>query len=167
MTINNKTNATSQEIALYCLIGEAMCMIQYLEGALSTLITLKKDVRYPHRVTKKEADNLLEKYRSSYTLGRAIKCAKENALFSDDLHKDLDELLQERNWLTHKLIIYHLDDMYTASTRDILFHRIKAIANKSKTLQIAIEVNLIKFSESVGLDMSRVRAYMKQYSTSV
>lgn len=164
MTINYKTEPAKQEVAsLYYLIGEAICMIQHLEGALSVSITLKKDVLYPYRIPKEEADNFLKKYHS-FTLGKAIKLARENRLYSDILYRDLEKFLEERNWLVHKFIIDSLDDMYVASTRDNLFHRIKAISNKAKTLQGAIEADLIKFSESLGLDMSRIRAYIKQYS---
>ncbi len=164
MTINYKTEPTNQEVAsLYYLVGEAICMIQHLEGALSVSITLKKDVLYPYRIPKEKADNFLKEYRS-LPLGKAIQLAKKNGLYSDTLYRDLAKLLEERNWLVHKFIIYSLDDMYVASTRDNLFHRIKVISNKAKTLQGAINTDLIKFSESVGLDMSRIHAYIKQYS---
>ncbi len=164
MMINFKTKSTNQEIAsLYYLIGEAICMIQHLEGALSVSITLKKDVLYPHRISKEDANNFLRK-NHSLTLGQAIKLASENRLYADTLYRDLAELQKERNWLVHKFIIDGLDDMYVASTRNNLFHRIKDISNKAKRLQEAINTDLIEFSESVGVDMSRTHAYIKQYS---
>lgn len=134
-------------------------MIQHLEGALSVAITLKRDIRYPSRITKKEADNFLKKYRL-ITLGRAINLAKQSTNYSETLYNDLEELLKERNWLVHKLMIDHLDDMNVPQKRENLFQRIKAISNKSNTLQKTIEADLIKFSESVGLDMSRIRPYV-------
>lgn len=77
MSINFKQKITQQDgKSLYCLIGEAMCMIQHLERALSTSITLKKDVQYPLRISKEEANKILKKY-SSFTLGKAIKIAKK------------------------------------------------------------------------------------------
>ncbi|HEY4255118.1 MAG TPA: hypothetical protein VGM34_02090, partial [Chlamydiales bacterium] len=102
MTDNFGTKPANQDLAyIYLLIGEAICMIQHLESALSVLITLKKDVRYPLRVSKGEADNFLEKYRSSLTLGQAINFAKKNNLFSISLYSDLETILEGRNWLAH------------------------------------------------------------------
>lgn len=165
MMINFSAKPASQDVtSLYFLIGEAVCRIQHLEGALSVSITLKKDVQYPGRIPKGEADNFLEKYRSSLTLGHAIKLAKKHDLYSDILYGDLEALLEERNWLVHKFLHHNLDDMHVTSTRDRLFHRIKTISDKAKVLQGAIEADLIEFSESVGKDMSTVRAYIKQYS---
>lgn len=94
MSINTSPKLTiREESILYLLVGEAICMIQLLEGALSTSITLKKDVRYPHRISKIEADSLLEGYRS-ITLGRAIKLVKQH-IYPDALYNDLKALLEE------------------------------------------------------------------------
>ncbi len=165
MTISFSTKPTNQDVAfLYSLIGEAMCMIQHLEGALNVSITLKKDVKYPHRISKEEADNFLKKYRSSITLGQAIQLVKKNGLYSDTLRGDLKAFLEERNWLVHKFLHQHLDDIQATSARDRLFHRIKSISDKAKMLREAVEADLIDFSESIGIDMSRVRAYIRHYS---
>ena len=164
MTDNFGTKPANQDLAyIYLLIGEAICMIQHLESALSVLITLKKDVRYPLRVSKGEADNFLEKYRSSLTLGQAINLAKKNNLFSISLYSDLEAILEGRNWLVHKFLNDYLDNARTNSAKDGFFNRIKTISNEAKRLQEAIETDLIAFSESVGIDMSRVRVYMRQH----
>lgn len=161
MPVNLNTKLAPQDVSsLYLLIGEAICMIQNLEGALSTSITLKKDVQHPHRITKEEADNFLKEYHS-FTLGRAIKLAKQHDLYSDTLYNELTVLQEERNWLVHKFLHNHLDDMHAIATRNELFHRIKNISYQAKMLQEAIEADLITYSESVGKDMSHVRAFIK------
>lgn len=104
MRMNSKANPTSQDVtSLYCLIGEAVCMIQYLEGALSHSITLKKDVKHPHTMSVEEANNYLKKYQT-IPLGIAIQIAKENNLYSDILYNELKTFLGERNWLVHKFL---------------------------------------------------------------
>lgn len=125
---------------------------------------LKKDVRYPCSVSKKEADDFLEKYCSSFTLGQAIKFAKKNSLLSVTLCSDLEAILEGRNWLVHKCLHDYLNNIYTTSARDAFFNRIKSISNEAKKLQESIETDLIEFSEAVGVDMSRVRTYVNQYS---
>lgn len=164
MTINFSMQLTSQDVAdLYWLIGEAVFMIQHLEGALSVSITLKKDVKHPGSMPKEEANNRLKKHQS-LPLGRAVELAKENNLYSDALHNDLENFRGERNWLIHKFVNHDLDEIHAASTRNGLFHRIKTISNKANTFQRVIEADLIEFSESKGIDMTRVRAAMKQYN---
>lgn len=147
---------------LYCLIGEAVCMIQHLEGALSHSITLKKDVRYPHSLSKDKADICLKR-NQRYTLGKAIQLAKDNDLYPETFFSELRAFLDERNWLIHNFVCNNLEYMHTASKRALLLRRIKEISNKAREFQLAIEYDLIEFSESVGVDMSRVRAAIEQY----
>ncbi|MFH1222974.1 MAG: hypothetical protein V1647_01355 [Pseudomonadota bacterium] len=135
--------------------GEALCNIQLLEDALSHSITLKKDVKYLHKIPKEEANSLLKKNRS-HTLGKAIKIAKKESIYSDVLQYELEAFLLERNWLVHKSMPEYLDEVCVSPGKTEFFDRIKGIANKAKLLQLTIEIDLIEFSESVGLDMSKV-----------
>lgn len=144
------------ELTLYVLVGEALCMIQHLEDALSHSLVLKKDVKRPHRIPKVEADVLLKKYRL-YTLGQAIKISKKEQLFSERVQGELEKLLTERNWLVHKSIAQNRDEWDLNISRGKLFDRIKAITKQSQRLQNLIEDDLIKFSEANGVEMSRVR----------
>lgn len=57
--------------------------------------------------------------------------------------------------------------MFESLTKDRLFHRIKTISKKARMLQRTIENDLIAFSESAGIDMSNVRAYIRQHSYEV
>lgn len=68
--------ASQSEITLYTLIGEAICMIQILEDALSTAITIKTH----STATKAEADIALDKQRKHYTLGKAVQFAEKEKL---------------------------------------------------------------------------------------
>ena len=97
--------ANQAEIALYCLMGEALCIIQELEEALSHSITLKKH----SAVTKERADEILNEQRS-YTLGKAIKLAGKEKLYLLPLQNDLEDFNQKRNWLVHKAMFESRDD---------------------------------------------------------
>jgi len=136
--------------------GEALCSIQILEDALSHSITLKKDVKHPHKMSKEDASLFLKK-NSSCTLGKAIKIAKEEYLYSDVLQNELEAFLSERNWLVHKSLLEYLDKACVMSSNIEFFDRIEGVAHKAKLLQLTIEADLMKFSESVGLDMSKIR----------
>lgn len=156
MTENFKP-ANKDVMALYILVGEAICKIQILEDALNHSIILKNDVKTQHRISRQEADLLLEKNRS-LTLGQIIKYVKESELYSVTLLTDLSVFLEERNWLVHKCMPYNIDDFEKGVGKDILFRRINAIAKRAEIIRREVETDLIEYSESKGMDMSRVRA---------
>lgn len=145
-------------VALYCLMGEALCMIQHLEDALSHSLALKQSAKYPNNMLRDESNKALEKYRR-YTLGQAVSLAKKHGLYHDKLQDVINDLLIERNWLIHKCI----DDLYNSARKEGLFHRIKNISSNAVIIKHDIEVDLVAFSELRGMDMSRVRAAIKQY----
>ncbi|HAU0839839.1 TPA: hypothetical protein ACT9A3_002995 [Legionella pneumophila] len=154
--------ASQDEINLYCLVGEALCMVQYLEDILSHSITLKKEVKKPLSMPVQKANEFLEEYRK-YTLGRAIKLAKKEGIYSEELQQSLDNFLSERNWLVHKCMPQNREDMYSETNKFKLFHKIKSITENAHILLESIETDLINCSLSNGLDMSNVKAVIQQY----
>lgn len=155
---HRKKPASQNEINLYCLIGEAVCMVQILEDALSTSITLKKEVKKPGAIPLEVANKLREKYRS-YTLGNAINLIRNENLFSESLQESLKNFVLERNWLIHKSIQNENETLSESNKR-----RIKSICEMARTLLASVETDLIQYSSSVGVDMSEVReAIQKHY----
>ncbi len=146
--------ASREEMAFYCVMGEALCMIQELESALSHSITLKKY----HAVNKKQADNALIKQHEGHTLGKAIKLAKEENLYPPSLQKDLGDFNKRRNWLIHKAIFETRDDPYLDPRKHQLFQKIKSIADNARRLQYEIELDMVAFCASRGRDISKVLA---------
>lgn len=149
---------SKQEINLYCLAGEALCAVQYVESALSHSIVMKKTKPWQ----KKEADMLLDKHRT-YTFGKAIKLAKEENLFTETLQQELDSFLSKRNWLIHKSIAQNRREWDLNVSRGKLMDRIKAITVQAHNLQKSVEEDLIQFAEANGVDMSRVKAEISKY----
>ncbi|MDX1950190.1 MAG: hypothetical protein SFT90_06805 [Rickettsiales bacterium] len=149
--------ASQGEFILFTMMGQALLNIQVMEECLSMSITLKADVGHPKNVSKNEADELLKK-RRSLTLGKAITEAKKHNIYQGELQDALKAFLDDRNWLVHKSI----DDFYAPTGKDLLLKRLANIANDAHKLQREIEDDLIKFSESNGLDMSKVKQYISQ-----
>lgn len=154
--------AAQEEVVLFTMMGQALLNIQVLEECLSASITLKVDVGHPRKISKAEADKKLKHRLRKYTLGGAIKEASKNKLYSEEIQSALGDFLKERNWFTHRIV----DDVYTPAKWGTLFARIKAIASEAHRIQRAIEDDLILFSEANGLDMSNVRAAIKQWDHS-
>ena len=152
--------ASEEEVALYCLVGEAVCYVQHLEDALSHTIALKHNTPS----SKPEADERLEKYRK-HTLGRAIGVLERESLCQDALLIELKDFLAERNWLVHKSIAPSRDEWDNLESRPYLMERVKAVTTRAQKLLQAIESDLIEFAETNGKDMSRVKAEIhKHYS---
>ena len=156
-SVERKRPAPQGESLLFTMMGKAMLNIQVLEECLGTSITLKLDVGYPRKISKAEADEKRKDRLRKYTLGDAIKEASKNNLYSDEIQSALGAFLKERNWFTHRIV----DDVYSPAKWDGLFVRIKSIANEAHRIQRAIEDDLISYAENNGLDMSSVRAAIK------
>lgn len=133
-------------------------MIQELESALSHSITLKKH----HDASKKLANDALIKHHEGHTLGKAIKLAEEENLFSSKLQKDLSDFNKRRNWLIHKAIFETRDDPYLDPRKHSLFQKIKSIADDARRLQQEIELDMVMFCSSRGKDMSKVLSVIEE-----
>jgi len=149
--------AGKDEVDLYCFMGEALCMIQELEEALSHSIILKKH----YAMAKKQADDALNKHRNSYTLGKAVQLAERENLYPRPLQSALNDFYKERNWLVHKSMFESRDDIYSALSKDKLFQKIKSIADDAQKLQHEIELDMVNFCASKGRDMSKTLDVIK------
>ncbi|MGJ1286614.1 hypothetical protein ACR79P_17745 [Sphingobacterium spiritivorum] len=152
--------AEDDEISLYIFTGEALWKIQTVEQALSYLITLKLNPN----ANIEEADAFLKTIQS-YTLGTAIKKAKDNRLFNATFQQKLCDFLLERNWFIHKSLseVHHELDYYN-KRQDIiktLCNRIKDIADNAEIIKRKIEYEMIEFCESQNRDMSKMREILK------
>lgn len=147
-TLVNKP-ASQEEINFYCYIGEAICKIQIVEGALSYAITLKLNPN----ASMQEADKILKK-NQGYTLGKAIKIAESDNLFDASLQKDLNHFLGERNWLVHNAVEEYRNGIFVDVTNQRMLNRIKDISDQSLHIQHTIELDMIAFCTAKGKDMS-------------
>jgi hypothetical protein len=147
---------TQEELFLFTLMGQVLLNIQVLEETLNASITLKIDVGYPRKISIEESTARLKQRLHDYTLGKAIKEAKNQELYSEEIQVALNNLLKERNWFIHRIV----DDFYDPKKRSSLLNRLKFIATEAHRIQRAIEDDLISFAESNGLDMSSVKAQL-------
>ena len=154
--MNNK-RASQDEMPLYLVVGEAMCMLQQLEDAINHSIVLK---RFP-LVTKIEANEILSEKRKN-TLGTAIREAGKHSIFPDTVEKELFELRDERNWFTHGSISCMGDELANAESRMKTLKRIKRLSSKAQKLQSLIENDLIAYCEEKGKSMKNVKVKIKE-----
>ncbi|WP_293887914.1 MULTISPECIES: hypothetical protein [unclassified Sphingobacterium] len=153
-------SANEDEISLYTYTGEAIWKIQVVEQALSFWITLKLNPN----ANIAQADIFLKELQS-FTLGKAIKTAKQNRLFNKSLQAIMNPFLIERNWLIHKSLseIQQELDYYNKRKEIIndLCKRIKSISDTALIIQREIEYDMIRFCESQNRDISKIREIIK------
>lgn len=154
--------APPYQLKLYCFIGEAMCSIQLLEDALSHYFVIKKF----GKITEEEANRYREKYRL-HTLGQAIKFLKKERLFHEVIQNNLESLLDERNWLVHRIFHEFQEDPILESQITNLFSRIKATCIKARETLHLMDEDVMKYSESNGVDMSRTREARDKFYSEV
>ncbi|WMW78625.1 hypothetical protein RF683_04060 [Flavobacterium sp. 20NA77.7] len=151
-----KIIANTNEITLYCFLGEALLKIQIVEQALSYSITIKMN---PDE-TKEKADAFLKK-QQRYTLGTAIKIAIEKKFFDSDIEKELSTFIEQRNWLVHNVLIGNEEDFNSGKIKEALFQKIKSISDKAESIQYLIENDIIEFCSSKGQDMSKIKELLQ------
>lgn len=151
-----KIPANQEEIALYCYTGEALWKIQIVEQALNCSITLKMN---PDE-TKERADEFLKQHQS-YTLGKAIKIANDNKLYSFSIQEELNSFLIQRNWLIHKALCENQDDFNLKNKKEGLFKKIKSISDKAEFIHRELEYDLIHFCTSKGRNMTKILSLLK------
>ena len=108
---------------LYCSLGRGVWHLQYVEDALSTLITIKHEVKTPGRIPEVEARALLQRHRRN-TLGTSLKIVQAENLLPLQLQEDLGRFKEERDWLVHRSQNSHGDLLYTDAGRSETFARL-------------------------------------------
>lgn len=153
---SNKIPANQDEINLYSYLGEALLKVQIAEQALSHSITLKMNPAE----SKERADDILKR-NQSYTLGTAIKIAIKEKLYSLSLQDELNNFLEQRNWLVHKVICGIEEELNAGKIRMELLDKIKSISDNAESIQQKIEYDLIDFCTLKGKDMSKILAVLQ------
>lgn len=151
-----KIPANQDEITLYCFVGEAIWKIQIVEQALTHSITLKMNPA----ATKECADEFLKQHQG-YTLGKAIKIAIKEKLYSSSLQNELNAFLEQRNWLVHKAMAESNHGLNWANKKEELFQKIKSISDKAESIQRKIEYDMLDFCSSKGKNMPKLRELLK------
>jgi len=153
---SNIIPANKDELNLYCQLGEALLKTQIAEQALSYSITLKMNPAE----TKERADEFLKQHQT-YTLGKAIKIAIDEKLYSLSLQDELTTFLEQRNWLIHKVIVGNEPDFNAGKIKEELLDKIKSVSDKAEKIQNEIQYDMIAFCSSKGKNMSKIFAMLQ------
>ena len=150
-----KTASTISRVDLdqiYTAIGRAIWHVQYAEDALNALITIKRDVGTPGKVTAQEASNLLKGHRRN-TLGTSIRLARESRLVSDALLQQLMWLKNERDWIVHRSQYSVGDAVLKDSGRSNLVLRLDTFVKESAGITAMLMEEMRGFVAAEGHDV--------------
>ena len=146
---------------LYRGVGRCIWHLQYLEDVLHTLLVLKIDIREPGRVSEKEANAALAKYRRA-SLGTALGIAEKHGALPAGLLAKLRILKEERDWLVHRSMHQQGDTLYTDEGRTSVFSRLAKFMEESVSLKgLALE-EVASFTATHGVSSVRVEAIAQQ-----
>jgi hypothetical protein len=146
----------SEELqVLFTSIGEGIWHLQNVEDALNTYIAVKRDIKVRASMPADQAKAILTKHRKN-TLGASLRISREAAVLSPPLQKVLEEFKEERNWLVHRLVYGHREDLYVDDTRFELVGRLKKFSENAILIQKLIAKELEDYVVAQGISRDRV-----------
>jgi len=146
---------------LYASIGESIWHIQNLEDALHTCITIKRDIKKRGAMHSEQAEAILLKHRKN-TLGNSLRISREAQVLSVELQNRLDKFKDERDWLVHRSVYQHREDLYEDKKRYTLMARIKMLSGEARALQKLVARELEDFVVAQGVSREWIENQAKQ-----
>lgn len=130
-------------------IGKGIWMLQSVEDALHVYVVLKTRMKRPGCIMEAEAEVQLAKQRA-LTLGRSLGIAEKSDVLSPELHAELKDFKEERDWLVHRSI-QDRDDLYVDEKRAAMIKRIMEFSGWALNLQKKVCEELETYGASLGV----------------
>lgn len=143
--------AQQEMSAIYQLIGQSICDLQFLEDALNTLLALKIDIKAPGRVEKQDALAALKKHAKG-TLGSSLKSLRDHAVMDAAFVERLTKFTEERNWLVHRSLENHSEHLYTEAGHNAARRRLNAFIEEAVEIKCLIINEIALFAQSRGIN---------------
>jgi len=134
---------------LFTLIGSGIWHLQNVEDALHTYITIKRDVKVRGAMAAEQVEAILLKHRTR-TLGISAKISREAQVLSPSLQERLEAFKEERDWLVHRCVHQHREDLYMDEKRNELMRRMEGFTEEARTIQKLIAKELEDYVVSQG-----------------
>lgn len=138
---------------LFKSLGEAVWYLQHVEDVLHTFLTVRVDIKIRASVSPEQAAEMLLQNRRA-TLGTAVRIAREHGLLPRALHERLEVFKEESDWLVHRSLHRHGDDLHTPEKLVSFMERIARFVQEAKYLQKAIGTELEGFVVARGVSQA-------------
>lgn len=147
-------------------MGKAMWSVQLLEFVIAHFIVTNK---HPLPTTKEELENALgQEFRQ--TLGQLARAVNEKQNSPKGLEDELSWLVDERNWLAHRIRTQNHNDIYHVEKFKHLLDRLTKLDLRAMNLAKTVTELLEKWTISRGvsreeLDAEVARLYLQGKSS--
>jgi len=127
MKLNLPNYNPNKVFELYETLGYSLWMIQSLELALSHYLVLAHKISSATAIS--QVQQIFEQ-TSKKTFGFLLNdLKKSNDFLSEIIIKKLADILENRNWLVHKVYAINQSDMFSKSKSDKLISKIRTIGD--------------------------------------
>lgn len=127
MTLQLMIDLPERPTALWFHMGQLLFCTQTLEWLLSHYVALML-----HK-SREEGIQLLEKSLRK-TLGRIVRTMQESVIIPDGFRDRLDQFVDNRNWLAHRLFAENCHDIYDEAKFAALLARLERIQAEARSL---------------------------------
>lgn len=139
---------------LWMRMGKAMWSVQLLEFAIAHFVVTNK---HPLPTTEEELENALgQKFRQ--TLGQLARAVSEKQNSPKGFEDELSWLVDERNWLAHKIRSQNHNDIYHIKKFDRLLDRLTELDHRTMNLAKTVADLLEKWTLSRGVSREKLDA---------
>lgn len=150
--MTNRAPTQDEMHGLFCLIGEGIWQLQYLEEALHMSMVMKSFIVTPEAKGEQESLDELQRTKKM-TLGTALKNAEKNVSLPRPLLDRFKPFLAERNWLVHNSVEQHDVALYSVAGRDAAIRRLQAFIDEAKALRKLVMQDIEGYARGQGLDV--------------
>jgi hypothetical protein len=141
----------------YQAIGGAIWHLQFLEDVVVTYLTMRLRLQTPFSHSLDEALRTLETERKK-TLGMLVKEAKAAGIVQGELATACEALLNERNWLVHRVVVEAADGIYSEPHREALVGRIRKLTDDAVRLKKTLYAEVRAWCHAQGVDVARAES---------
>ncbi len=123
--------------------------LQELETTVATYLVVRVQA---HRSMGKMNGDSLQKRAAGRTLGALLKDLAKAGVIEDSLSIELNEILEQRNWLVHRARRENRGVISNPGHLNELLNRLDSLANRSLATMKLLATNLEQYVVSTGVD---------------
>jgi hypothetical protein len=130
-------------------VGSALWGLQELETTVAAYLVMRV---HAHRGIGAAQGNALLKQAEGRTLGALVKELAKSGVIDDRLSIDLQEMLEQRNWLVHRARRESRGILTNAKRLAEMLSRLESLADRSLAIMKSLAADLERYVIEAGID---------------
>lgn len=158
--IPERENSEAKEV--FAFFGLCMYNLQIFEqGCVNLAVGLQ--IKGLTELTEKDFDNLFNKM-SMKTLGQLISDVRNYVNIPTKLEKDMNNVLEKRNYIVHRFFVKHDIDFMSSNGRVEMIEELRKISENAQVIDEKVELITHSLWEKLGLTAEVVQKELKKMS---